>query len=479
MTEAIIKKPLKPPIVRRRQLTLDELETLRFPWKIQDNTITIEQSPKGWKLRLPIVLSLEKVLSAREKGLIEYILNAFISDRPTLLPFVFENKTVIKMARHFLRHCSGSLRSCCTYTVNVHKYSAWLGYSPDIIIQDIKPVGSIPDPTRVQNHAGYLNDYLAELQDEGLKPGGVNNYIKAVRTFYRVNGAKIDLTEPLSRRVTYKDRAPKPEELQKLLDIAGLREKFVISAFALGGFREETFSKLTYRHVREDLKNNRVPIHVHVEAEITKGKYHDYDTFLGAEAAMYLRLYMEQRKNGSPDGRKPPEELTDDSPLIRDETRHKPRGITPKQIRKIIHDLYVEAGLIRKRNGRMYDLRVHSIRKFFKTQMLAYGMQPDYVDYMMGHTVDTYHDIQSLGIDKLREAYVATGLAIRKKTHVSKIDALKEIIRAWGMNPEQVLARDALSEGAITHKNPEDLENHQLKVLSNQLKQLIREEATS
>ena len=242
--------------------------------------------------------------------------------------------------------------------------------------------------------------------------------------------------------------------------------------------REETFSKLCYRHVKDDLENNRVPIHVHVEAEITKGKYHDYDTFLGAEAAMYLRLYIEQRKNGSADGRKPTEELTDESPLIRDETRHKPRGITPKQIRKIVHDLYVEAGLIKKRYGRMYDLRVHSIRKFFKTQMLAYGMQPDYVDYMMGHTVDTYHDIQSLGIGKLREAYVATGLAIRKKTHVNKIDALKEIIRAWGMNPEQVLARDALSKGAITHKCQEDLENHQLQVLSKQLKQLIREEAT-
>ena len=49
-------------------------------------------------------------------------------------------------------------------------------------------------------------------------------------------------------------------------------------------FREETF-KLKYRHVQEDLENNREPIHVHVEAEITKGKYHDYDTFLGAEAA--------------------------------------------------------------------------------------------------------------------------------------------------------------------------------------------------
>ena len=127
--------------------------------------------------------------------------------------------------------------------------------------------------------------------------------------------------------------------------------------------------------------------------------------------------------------------------LIRDETNHRPRAIGPKQVRKMIHQLYVQADLIKQQNGRMYDLRVHSLRKYFKTQLLALGVQPDYVDYMMGHTVDTYHDIQSIGIDKLRNVYEASGLAIRRKTQVNKIEAIKEIIRAYGMNPEQILTR--------------------------------------
>ena len=172
-----------------------------------------------------------------------------------------------------------------------------------------------------------------QLQDDGLKPGAVNNYIKAVKTFYRVNGAKIDLSEPLSRRVTYKDRAPKPEELAKLLDITDLRGKVIVSMLALGAFREEPLSKLKYRHVREDIENNRTPIHVHVEAEITKGKYHDYDTFLGAEAAQFLMLYIDQRKKGTI--KLPPENLTDESPLIRNEMRKAPQSISSKQIRKL------------------------------------------------------------------------------------------------------------------------------------------------
>jgi site-specific recombinase XerD len=261
-----------------------------------------------------------------------------------------------------------------------------------------------------------------------------------------------------------------------MLDIANLREKLIVSMLALGGFRQETLSKLQYRHVREDLENNRIPLHIHVEAEITKGKYHDYDTFLGPEAAQYLTLYIDQRRKGS--DKIPPETLTDESPLIRDETRNTPKNIGSKQVRKIVHQLYVKADLLRKPTGRMYDLRIHSLRKYFKTQLLALGVQSDYVDYMMGHTVDTYHDIQSLGIDRLRNAYAASGLAIRPKTQVSKIEALKEMIRAWGMNPEQVLTREALSDGAATYKSSEDHESHQLAILGNQLRELIREATT-
>lgn len=227
---------------------------------------------------------------------------------------------------------------------------------------------------------------------------------------------------------------------------------------------------------QEDLEANRIPIHTHVEAEITKGKYHDYDNFLGPEAVLYLKLYLNQRREGFVN--MPPEEITDQSPLIRDETRKDPRGIGPKALRKIVHMLYDKAGLLKPSTGRMYDLRAHSIRKYFKTQLLALGMQPDYADYMMGHDVDTYDNIQSLRVDKLRNIYAAAGLSIRPKTQTSKVEALKEIIRAWGMNPEQILARDALADGATTRRNQEEAENHQLAVLRNQLKQLIQKEAT-
>lgn len=128
--------------------------------------------------------------------------------------------------------------------------------------------------------------------------------------------------------------------------------------------------RLKYRHVKDDLEKGVVPLHIHVEAEITKGKYHDYDTYIGAEAAANLRLYVEKRRQGSPDNKIPPEIMHDDSPLIRDTQSAKPKPVGEKQIYKLIHGLYHKAGLLKSNRGG-HDLRVHSIRKFFKTQLMA------------------------------------------------------------------------------------------------------------
>jgi site-specific recombinase XerD len=463
--------------IKPKRLSIEDIKSLSVPIKIENDLMIIETSLKGHKLRQPVKVPLKKVMEVGEKGLVTYALS-LANERPKLIEFLFNNQSLIRLAKHFLRHCSGSVHSLYGYTNTVDLYSRWASYSPDLIIADVKPEGNIPDPQRVQNHVGYLEDFVSQLQDQNLTPGRVYQYAKHIRTFYRVNGIKIELSEPLSRRVTCKDRAPKPEELTHLLDIADLREKVIVSLLALSGLREDTLSKLKYYHIKEDYEVQRTPIHVHVEVEITKGKYADYDTFIAQESADYLRLYIEGRRKGSPDGRDPAENIEDNSPLIRSKISHIPGPVGAKQIGKIVHALYAKAGLLKTKHGRMYDVRTHSLRKFFKTQLLSLGVQESYVDYMMGHVVDTYHDVQSLGIDFLRRVYSASGLSIKPKTRISKIDAIKEIIRAYGMDPEQVLTREALNQPATTQVSSEEYQNNQLQTLSKALRELIRKDTT-
>jgi hypothetical protein len=71
--------------------------------------------------------------------------------------------------------------------------------------------------------------------------------------------------------------------------------------------------------------------------------------------------------------RKNPEIINDESPLIRDGQSNVVKPITTGRIHSVVHNLYVKAGLITSNpRGRRYDLRAHSIRKFYRMQLASF-----------------------------------------------------------------------------------------------------------
>lgn len=236
-------------------------------------------------------------MNAGQRGVVNYIIRGLSSEKPRLISFTFQNISILKLAKYLLRYRSGSPATLYLYVECVNRYSQWLGQSPDMLIYDAKAGGNISDPLRVQNHIGFLEDCIGELQDQSLAPLRICNYVKAIKAFYRVNVVDIKIPQPLSQRALRKDRAPKPEKLVRLLDVGDLRDRVIISMLALGGFREGTLVRLRYRHVKDEVERGIVPLHIHVEADITKGKYYDYDTFIGREAVEYLKLWKTSRQS--------------------------------------------------------------------------------------------------------------------------------------------------------------------------------------
>jgi len=135
-----------------------------------------------------------------------------------------------------------------------------------------------------------------------------------------------------------------------------------------------------------------------------------------------------------------------------------------------------QAGLLGSKVGRRYSMRPHSIRKFFRTQMAALGVDRDYIEYMMGHIISTYHDIQMEGIEFLRGVYAASGICIKPKTKPSRIEMLKEMVRALGLNPEEILAKEALTKPYTTVIDQSQLKQNQLHQLTIALKQQMLKE---
>jgi hypothetical protein len=94
----------------------------------------------------------------------------------------------------------------------------------------------------------------------------------------------------------------------------------------------------------------------------------------------------------------------------------------------------------------------------------------------MGHRVSTYHDIKMKGVEFLRNLYAAAGLSIRPKTKVSRIEMLKGIVRAWGMDPEKILVKEALMEPHRVMVSAIDREEEEVKTPSRALREMLRQE---
>lgn len=206
--------------------------------------------------------------------------------------------------------------------------------------------------------------------------------------------------------------------------------------------------KLVYRDLKQDFEAGIRLVHVHVDSDDTKGKYGSYDTFFDAEALHFLRLYLETRKTERLDPRIQPEQIYDDSPIIRDELwdqqrqSSEARPIGTRQVYKIVHRMFLRAGLLKPGENR-YDLRPHSLRKFFKTQLVAKSVPEPIVDFMMSHVTDTYNDVQALGVEHLRQLYAAARLSIRPSQEDSLTKTLVNLLRAAGKDPEKYLRKEA------------------------------------
>jgi hypothetical protein len=131
----------------------------------------------------------------------------------------------------------------------------------------------------------------------------------------------------------------------------------------------------------------------------------------------------------------------------------------------------LKANLLEAGSQKRYELRPHSLRKYFRTQLGAVSTIPiDFVEYWMGHTISTYSDVRMKGIDYMRNLYSSSGLSIRPKTQLTKIQQLKLMIQAWGMDPNEILSKEALT---IPHRTVIDPEQNQIETLNQALKQAI------
>jgi integrase len=399
------------------------------------------------KEQYTVNIDLPEPASIVEKRLQDYIIKSILLYRSIrFLPFVFDNKSMIEMAKHFLFHRIGSLHTFYSYTRAMHKFCKWIGKQPDSIIFYCQ---NNADQIGLAFIRSKIDEYIFWDRQNGYADRTIQKEIQCILSFFRINRINLDLNLKLPGRQIEVTRSITLDELHRLLEVANLREKVIIGMLAVSGLRTSSLVKLQYRHVKEDLEKGINPIHILVEPQITKGKYHGYSTFLNQEIEEWLKEYLYARRKGS--RRLPPENITDESPLIRCRSRDKAKinSIQMNQLAIMFSRLCYRAGIDRTKNGTGYELTNRSFRKFFRTQMSVLGVQKDLVEYMMGHTTGTYMDIKMVGVEYLRRVYKISGISLKQKPEYDRFLLLKQTIERLEFNPEEILKPEILDRLGI------------------------------
>jgi len=230
------------------------------------------------------------------------------------------------------------------------------------------------------NVAQTLNVWLDKLDKEEKSPQTQVLYSRTVKKFVevctpdlKVNWKRVQL--PKIWRVE-EDRIPTKEELREILRLGQIDDKVGVSIMASSGVRENTLVGLTVGDV--DLETFEDVGVVRVKPEKSKGKV-GYVTFITPEARVLLKQYLEYRQRRG-------EKLGKDSPLIRNlrapGEEASPIGERALQLRWI--RLIKKAGKAVKPR-RFHTLRMHTLRKFFRTNLELAGVTKSFRERLLGH----------------------------------------------------------------------------------------------
>ena len=109
-------------------------------------TVIITESSRGHKLQKPLTLTLPEAETAADKKLQQYIIDALLTRMPSLVTLTFQNTTTIELAKHLLRHRTGSPATLYQYIYGVHRFSLWTNTQPDQLVKACQDQDGDPKP---------------------------------------------------------------------------------------------------------------------------------------------------------------------------------------------------------------------------------------------------------------------------------------------------------------------------------------------
>jgi integrase len=232
-----------------------------------------------------------------------------------------------------------------------------------------------------------------------LAPHSLKNDLSVAKKWLRLQGfdisndllrGKVEMPRMFIRTV---DRAPTPAELRSMILHTNARGKAMLSMLASSGMRIGELLSLRVK----DIDFNRSPVTVFLRAEVTKDRQPRY-CFLSDEAISFLRNFLGDR-------------ISDQEAYLfpttsrgrKHELGNKP--MTYWNADKIFTKAVQNAGLEKKDDYGRDVLHIHTLRKFFFSQLVP-ALGREVVEALMGHKNFLDASYRRFTMDQMAEQYL-------------------------------------------------------------------------
>ncbi|MHA1629636.1 MAG: tyrosine-type recombinase/integrase [Candidatus Heimdallarchaeota archaeon] len=331
---------------------------------------------------------------------------------------------------------SSTVRHYMSYLI---KFCKWLGKSPDEIIEERLRDKKSQKIAVLERYEQFVRRFSLGYKQCG-KPVAAREAVVALKSFFKHNFVPLLIKSP--RKIIEKERTRLTiEEIRAILNFCDVREKAFVLLMLQTGARPLQLLRLTYRDIKEDFESKNLPIRVKFSVFDVKGNYGPYTALLGKDAYEALADYFKIRRHGTE--KVEPEEITDQSPLMRKFSSHEAETYAGlyrmcKKLTRIAHMLGINK-----------NITPYTFRRTFQTIMEQH-MPVNWVDRLMGHV--RFRGIQGEAysqptVEELAEAYKKAepyiSISNTKEVNSKQIGAevLNHIAKIYGINLNKIFQR--------------------------------------
>lgn len=323
----------------------------------------------------------------------------------------------------------------------------WLKIMKDAPERLIEMASSNPN-----QYADTYIDFVRKKEQEGKSGSGIAVLMQSVVSFLEFNRVagkvKLKIGNKNVRPVKDNEHVPTNEELATILRQARTKTGLMISLMAFSGVRPEVIgnfdgtdglriSDLLDLNIESGkVKITKMPLRIRVRTSLSKNN-REYYTFLSKEGCIYLKEYLEQRKD-----------LKSDSPLIVPAQTSDRSFLATDYVSRFIKDAIMKSG---------FSWRPYVLRRYFVTQLaLAESkglITHSWRQFITGHNGDmesVYEDM-SAHTEEIREAYEKSTKFLGTVSYeISKEEIDREVVKGmlkyFGNQNEDEISKIITSE---------------------------------